>query len=236
MNKGAIVDGIKKAKRLLKKADINYSENTSFPHDYLLPNKLSDEFIRVSQEKEYDTIHKIALSNGDYDILLDDYSFFQFTQDSVGVLRYAFYQSAREIPTYDSFMESIGFSKEDYNQDIEEERPFSNDYEQIISEANLSNSVTPIRYDYNKKQYQRIIHPISHLHIGHDNDVRIPMNIILTPQAFVAFVIRHVYYKHWKLAIVNQEFQKEYLSIKNTCMNIEIEDFDVDEQKDLFLI
>ncbi|MCQ6274738.1 DUF2290 domain-containing protein [Bacillus sp. V3B] len=110
-------------------------------------------------------------------------------------------------------MEQFGFNTEDYLLDSIEDRPFYRDYEQLISEAKISNSVTLIRYDYNPKQYISIIYPTSHLHIGHENQERIPMTMVLSLQAFVGFVIRHIYYKKWKKAMSHTDFLELYFSV-----------------------
>lgn len=238
MNKAVIIDGLERSKKLLRLTDIPFEQNTMYPPDLVSPKKLSDKFIRISTKKDYDQIHRTALENGDYDLLLGDQSFFQFTIDDVGVIRYAYYQTSREIPSYEEFLYDIGFTEEDIKDLLEKstELPFSHDYDQVISEAKLSNSVTPIRYDYNEGQYESIVHPTSHLHIGHDNEIRIPINVILTPSAFVAFVIRHIYYPYWKKAMNDESFKELYLSVKNACATVCEESFDLEEKKDLYLV
>lgn len=236
MNNGAIVDGIARAKKLLKKLNIGFTTNTRFPADYLVPSKFSEDFFWISQEKNYDSIHKTALENGDYDIILDDYSFFQFSRSESGVIRYAYYQSSREIITYEEFMKEYGFETIEYDLYSYDEKPFYRDYEQFVDEAKISNSVTPIRYDYNSEQYQGITHPVSHLHIGHENQVRVPLKVILSPQAFICFVVRHIYYDKWKEVISDTAFLQDYLSVKQTCTSLDSEYFNLDEANDLYLV
>ncbi|MEB2270077.1 DUF2290 domain-containing protein [Bacillus safensis] len=236
MNNGAIVDGISRGKKLLKKANIEFTTNTMFPTDNLAPNKFSEDFFRISQEKDYDKIHRTALENGDYDIILDDYSLFQFSKDYTGAIRYAYYQSSRDIITYEEFMEEFGFVDGDYLLYPSDEKPFYRDYEQLIGEAKISNSVTPIRYDYSPDQYLGITHPASHLHIGHENQIRIPIKMILSPQAFMGFVVRHIYYKKWRKAMVNDNYLQEYLSVKRTCISLDSNYFKQDEVSDLHLV
>jgi hypothetical protein len=236
MNSAAIIDGIDRAKKLLRMSDIGFNQNSMYPVDLISPAKLSDEFIRLSTKRDYDKIHRIALENGDYDLLLEDYSFFQFTKDDAGVIRYAYYQTARDIPTYSEFLESLGFSKEDIKSQDGGELPFINDYDQAVSEAKLCDSATPIRYDYNEGQYVKVIHPTSHIHIGHENEVRIPLKVILSPQSFVAFIIRHIYYDEWKKSMIKADFVQEYLKVKNSCHEVDIEKFDQDEKQDLYIL
>ncbi|MCW1940889.1 DUF2290 domain-containing protein [Bacillus anthracis] len=235
MNNGAIVDGIRRARKLLERAGIEFSLNTGRPDSLITPSKFSEDFIMVSQDEDYDKIHKTALENADYDILISDYSFFQFSLDAAGVIRYAYYQSARKVPTYDEFLKANDLSKDESY--AEGERLFSAEYDQLVSEAKLNNSVTPVRYDYNEEQYDGILHPISHLHVGHENEIRIPLNMVLTPQAFIAFILRHIYYEKWKTAVQNDpEFLNEYLVFKNSCLAIsDSEKFNIDEKKDLHL-
>ena len=66
-------------------------------------------------------------------------------------------------------------------------------YEQAIAEAKLQEGITPIRYDYDYQRYDPIFHPISHIHIGHNNGVRIGISkILFTTKNLYFFVIRNI--------------------------------------------
>ena len=121
------------------------------------------------------------MKNRDYDFLLEDDSFIQIScsldgSNGVKVIRYAYYENPRKIKSYDEFINEL-FPEEfiDYS---EEEPLFLRDYEQYKMEALLKESITPIRYDYDLENFLPIVHPASHIHIGHNNDVRIPINKI----------------------------------------------------------
>lgn len=200
-------------------------------------SKFSSEFISVSQEEEYEKIYKIAIEKGDYDFLLKDDSFFQFSCElnnsngKLTKLRYAYYQNPRAYPTYEEFLKDI------FNTEIEQcGEIFQFEYEQMIAEAKINRGVCPIRYDYDYELYQGMYHSISHIHIGHNNEVRIAVNKMLTPEKFALFVLRNIYYDVWMECYKNNvKFQQRCLTSKQRCEALVEEYFSKEENKQLFL-
>jgi len=230
MNIGAIADGVNKAKKLLRLANIDFKINKSKETNYLI-NKFSDEFFKMTKGINYDETCKTALENADYDILLSDYSFFQFScSKNVNNIRYAFYEHPRDIKSYEKFVRDIGFSLKETGEELYDE------YEQYVDEARLKKSITPIRYDYNIDLYEELKHPSSHFHVGFENEIRIPVSNIITPQAFLGFIIRHIYRDKWIKALDNGRFYNYYERIKNSCSELDENYFTQEEKKLFYLI
>ena len=112
---------------------------------------------------------------------------------------------------------------------------FIEEYEQYISEAKLKDFVTPIRYDYDYSSYDMINHSISHLHIGREEDIRIPLSKVLSPQAFTVLIIKNLYLEYWKKAISKDSFKNVFEKSKQNCTAIEEELFAEFEKYQLYL-
>lgn len=204
MNLTMMQEGFRKSKRILTTCNLFQSENYA-KRLIFTPSKFSRYFFQAShnleQDGDYRKLYQLAIANKDYDILLKDYSFFQFSCESdvnnkIVKYRYAYYEAPSEFPTYEEFLNELGFSYEECGED------FFSDYEQVVDEAKIKNTVTPLRYDYDENLHEPPVHSISHLHLGFQNEIRVPIKYILTPHAFVSFVIRHIYWKQWKKALV----------------------------------
>jgi hypothetical protein len=232
MNLAIMEEGFRKAKKILNACDLfeteNYTKGLMFK-----PSKFSKDFFSISQDRDYYKIYKLAITNKDYDILLKDYSFFQFSCESSDIntivkYRYAYYETPSEFPTYEDFLDENGFSYIDCGEELIQE------YQQVIDEAKFKNTVTPLRYDYDEDLYNSPVHPISHLHLGFQNEIRIPIKCILTPHAFVSFVIRHIYWKKWKQLMNDSNFCSIYY-VKSECKVLPNENFSQDEEKDFYM-
>ena len=236
MNIASIRASLDDARCILKQAGVfkDYNKSRKLTLDVM---KFSEEFIKNSQLEDYDLIHKTAMRNSDYDFLLNDDSFFQFScvneggNLEKGIIRYAFYENPRVYPTYEEFLVLNGFSYEDCGEE------FYMDFEQEIEEAKLKKNVTPIRYDYDHRFFKPVEHSISHIHIGHNNDIRISTSTILNPAKFVSFVLRNVYPKIWNNAFMNDEAFKELcLSSRRSCHQVNENYFEDDEKGLLHII
>lgn len=216
MNIPTISASYRKARQLLSDLNLLETENTSREFN-LNFNKFSSDFFQNFQDDDYDKIYKICIQNSDYDLLLKDGSFFQFSvlpnntgSSSInkGNARFAYYQNPREHYNYEDFLKRIILSEmKDVTSD-EVGDMFYSDYEQYISESKLKNSVTPIRYDYDVETYSKDKHPCSHFHIGLNNNIRLGTDKFILPYTFICFIIQHIYYDTWKSIIDISPFFK----------------------------
>lgn len=225
MNTNSILVSLSEVKELLVQAGLYKQENTSRPRS-ISNSKLSSNFLSVMYSNNYDTVYKTAMRNSDYDFTLIDDSFLQFSVVShkdgleYGKIRYAYFPNPRIHQTYNEFLLDIETTYEEAG-DI-----FSEEYEQYIAEAKLKDAVTPIRYDYDYDAYKKDpLHPISHLHIGVEEDVRLPISRILTPQAFILIVIRNMYLDYWKQAQSNTIIMDIVNHTKQQCPNLGLDKF-----------
>lgn len=199
---------------------------------------LSNAFKSIFQTGEYFRIYTVGKENYDFDFLLQDESYLQFSisqdsEDSPPELRYAFFQNPQYFITYEEFLGVQDIAIEDVGETFQEF------YDQFLIEAELNSSSIPIRYDLDKVNYKPIIHSTSHFHIGHNNDVRIPCKMILTPMMFTLFIIKHSYYNIWKQNIENPDGNlNQALNLeKRNCSNLSIPFWDdLLESKELFFI
>lgn len=204
---------------------------------------VSDEFKRASYKGDYFSAYKAGISNFDYDFLLKDNSFFQFTlkdgnNGNLPDARYAFFQNPQEYITYEQYIEYLrGKSIIENETNDEIGLSFVDEYEQHLIEQQLNLSSTTIRYDVDEPGYIPLIHSVSHIHIGHINNVRIPCNRILSPMKFVLFVIKHVYYYEWKNAINNPSsiLNRHLSNEKLACGGLNKSYWQKEEEKELFL-
>ncbi|AVK83602.1 hypothetical protein C3943_08470 [Lysinibacillus sp. B2A1] len=233
MNEATLLNSINDCKKILKELDLLNEYNMSRPNS-LSMNKFSEEFIKLSQKKDYEKIYVTAMKNRDYDFLLNDDSFIQFSckleKDlRKSTIRYAYYENPRNIKTYKEFLIEFDLGEDTDGILLE-------DYEQYKAESLLKNSITPIRYDYDGEQFVPIHHPVSHIHIGHNNEVRIPMNKVITPLKFIIFLMGNVYRKKWIEKLENNhDFKQNILRVKNNSFQLDNKLFSVEEEKLLYL-
>jgi hypothetical protein len=199
----------------------------------------SEEFIQATRSNRHTELHKIATKNHDYEILLKDDSIFQFTWNE-NKLRYAFIQNPTTYVSKDEFLAKIytpedllQLSDEDYIDLIENINDW--EYEQFFIEQSLNLESNIIRYDLDSKGYLPLIHPYSHLHIGVNQNLRIPCSKILTPLKFVIFAIKNTYYDQWKDAFRTENFSQKVRDSKATCINVPPQYWQAEERFELFL-
>lgn len=198
--------------RLLKEIELLDEINYSIPENSFDIKKFSKEFLSISQKGDYKEIYDCAMKNKDYDFRLKDNSIMQFTiekdnKNNIIKMRYAFYKSPYLI-----------FKKD----------------EQEYTDMFLNNYVS-IRYDYDVKEYKEVIHPISHLHIGNDNNLRIPIDKILEPLEFGIFIVRNIYKNEWEILLNDKIKKNKYIRPKKQLELLE-EDFFTREEKNFLYL
>lgn len=224
MNKAAFLVDVKKCKNILGDYEILKKVNNMNIKEgsYM---KYSEEFRKIAQKKNYNVTYIKGMEYDDYDYLLKDGSFFQFSYDVYDkefIIRLAFYPSINDI-SYDDFLaENIGSRIEECGA------IFLDDYQQFLAEQESKN-VFPIRYDYNSQIYKELIHSVSHLHFGNEENIRVPLDKILLPSAFVKIVVQYFYYDLWKNKVVKQEYKNIFIQ-NNENHPIDLKFFTKDER------
>ncbi len=77
---------------------------------------------------------------------------------------------------------------------------FETSYQNFVDSTATFSPYTPVRYDMSldKEHYCRLTHPAFHLHIGFENNSRIPVKVKMTPFSFSMFILSTFYPKEWK--------------------------------------
>lgn len=184
---------INSARALLQKLGLLIRDNPT-------PCRLPEAKAR-SKDLDYVDLWQLLIQENCFNFILRDYSIFHFVwdRDSVAkVLAFSFYESPRGVPSLREFIsETYGPEYLEILGEGEFELVLP-EFEQFVAELPLRNGVTPVRYDYSEAQYVPGRHPVSHLHVGHNNEVRISVDRILNPLSFVAFILRQFYPVVWR--------------------------------------
>ncbi|MDQ0965989.1 hypothetical protein QFZ20_001392 [Flavobacterium sp. W4I14] len=92
------------------------------------------------------------------------------------------------------------------------------------------------RYDASSTGYSPLIHSFSHLHIGLNQNVRIPVSLLLTPLKFTKFSIKNTYFDQWKkYALGRVDLDKELGEIKKHCMKLSGTQWNSIEENELYI-
>lgn len=195
---------------------------------------------KIGKTNSINQIHSLAIENLDYEILLQDQSIFQFSNLN-GEFRYAYIQNPHSFYTKEEYLNFIftpddllAMDNEELNSlidDIDE-----NQYEQFLNEQELNSQSNYFRYDASSTGYSPLIHSFSHLHIGLNQNVRIPVSLLLTPLKFTKFSIKNTYFDQWKkYALGRVNLDKELGEIKKHCMKLSGTQWNSIEENELYI-
>lgn len=162
--------------------------NESFANAGLLP--LNEEFrdLILSSKTTYSSVYVAGLSLSHYNILLTDYSYFQFSWDRENYVRYAYYPNPF-ISGKDNELESFRRLQELVESGLLQHE----EYLTILSERSAMSGIPMLRYENAPDQRKKFAHPCSHFHIGFHSENRWPVRRILTPYAFSLLVFKNYY-------------------------------------------
>lgn len=160
----------------------------------------SPAFFANMHSDDYRIIYDTISDNADWEIMLNDESFFQFTFRK-GEYSMAFYPRPSVYTTYDDWiawflLEELEIKPEDFEKEKEElilESDTKSDYEQFLNEAEALKTIVPVRFDYDVANYMKIYHPLCHFHFGVNNSIRIATDKFMTPLMFFHFVLKNYY-------------------------------------------
>lgn len=200
----------------------------------------SNELKKLAKQNRHRVIYDCAIKNLDYDIILKDDSIFQFKYDN-DEIRYAFIQNPITFITKEEYLEHY-FHKEDLLEmdEIELDELLKGisdfEYEQFLNEQELNITANIIRYDASNLGYTPLLHSFSHIHIGNNQDLRIPLDKIITPLKFSKFCIKNSFYPLWKNYFKkNNEFKDEIKLAKSKCSNLPSNKWKEIEKNELYL-
>lgn len=194
----------------------------------------SDEFKRACIEKKYFEAYDVGINNLDYDFLLNDASFFQFSRSEKSgavTLRYAYYPNPIDTISYIDYLTEHDFTFEECGEELKEQ------YEMDMSNASQKSDFNVIRYDYSEKEYSEGIHSVSHFHIGFKKSVSIPISKVLLPETFVNFILKSCFYTDWKEKISSDSVcKREYFSHKKSLKILKKRHWGELDKSELFIV
>lgn len=184
--------------------------------------------------KSYLELYDFAVHNQEYNMMLDDQSFFQFTEiDHQKSIRFAHYPNPyKHIEWQEEHIEATIMLN---NGDLDH-----SEYEQILSESTFSFGSPIVRYDLSLEQYCEKYHPAAHFHIGFISNNRWPVKRKLTPLAFVLKIIFVYYPDIWKRSVEKSEadgidsLDDAYSREKKKCMLLDPSHFSSCENDRLY--
>lgn len=184
MNQGLFEAQLNEIHRLLK--IINLLEERNYPHFPANPRAI---FKSLSYPQIWELIYKEQY----YNFRLVDDSLLQFKLETENVL--CFHYSYYDCP-YEPKMSIEEFEQKHPLNEKYQIEELQLDYENYIV-PKAKETFIPIRYDYDPQLYNPCIHPASHIHIGHNNSIRVSAKKILRPLSFILLIIRQIYPEYW---------------------------------------
>ena len=156
----------------------------------------SKDLVSVSKKGDIQSLYAYMSDNLDYDILLVDDSMITMNMEG-GLVRMVYLQNP--IKHIDILEYVSMYHKDDLNVcSVDELREiYKEEYERHLATLELNKAAVYIRYDEDPTLYRPMVHPYIHLHIGMNNNIRIPSSVEMTPLTFILFILQQVYYDVW---------------------------------------
>lgn len=177
----------------------------------------------------YLKVWETCLTNQIYDFQLIDNSLIQFRVDSFNPPKvgYSYYECPYQCLSYKEFIETeMGFDIMIVGDGLMEE------YGDYLSGCTLKDTVTPIRYDYDPDRYEEGKHPASHVHFGHQSNIRVgTRKLLVKPLSFLLFTIRQMYPNHWAILLQDNQAPIWCRNVRTNLANVHT---DYWKPKDLF--
>jgi hypothetical protein len=158
------------------------------------PLRVNEKFrdLLFSEGIQYSELYLAGLELQHFNILLTDFSFFQYSFSDDDHVRYAYYPNP--------FVETAHASENIHRlrELVEAELITGEEFLAIVNEQRNDNRAAPIRYENAPGDRKPFSHPCSHFHIGHGVGGRWALSRHLTPLAFTLLVLKHYYAAQWQ--------------------------------------
>jgi hypothetical protein len=156
----------------------------------------TDEVFRdvaLDENASYQEIFTTGLSRSHYNILLNDYAFYQFGWESERSWRLGYFPNP--------WLSGVPSAKNEQHQleSLEEAGLLTHEeVSDLLSEMSYRGAVPPIRFEYACDQYREIAHPAAHFHIGRHTDNRWASALAIGPLAFSLHISKMYYPEAWR--------------------------------------
>lgn len=191
MNRDDLVPQIRKAWTYTKALKID----ELFQGPTALDASESFKTLAIEPRVTYEELYLTGLREVQYNILLKDYSFFQFGTGDIDGVRFAYYPN----PFLGAAPDAVAELNE-MREYVAEGLIDVDEFLHRASEIRRPQHPPLVRYEYAKSQYNEATHPCSHLHLGFHGDNRWPVRRYLTAHAFALLIFRLFYLEFWMRA------------------------------------
>ncbi|MBA1289192.1 DUF2290 domain-containing protein [Pseudomonas japonica] len=232
MTRQEVANGIMKTFGVVEKLQL--LESFSQPE----PLPVNEDFRKIilSEGNTYRDVYLAALNMSYHNIILSDFSFFQFSIEKQDHVRYAYYPNPFMSG---SLEEKKRFRK--YRELLEAELISQEDFERMLVDTSHVSGVPMFRYENAPGQRVKFHHPCSHFHIGFHSENRWPVERILTPFAFSLLVLKQYHGISWRShgdseddAHTGNIFDTNLISEKYECRIIGPDFFEDIEKRSFF--
>ena len=184
----------------------------------------------------YRELYLCGVENGDYNLLLDDYSFLQYSYTMPDHYRLAYY------PNPFAGM-GAGFAAE-VEEAVDDGVLSYEEYSQYVSEQPYDVRIPVIRFELHVGACRASEHPAAHFHVGLHTENRWPVARKLTPRMFSLLIAKTYYSENWRVngamevdgdGFVNA-FDRKSVGEKNDCQLLGGELFHETERQQLHFI
>lgn len=233
MNKGKFNDSLRWCHFLLKSLKLVKQEYIPRTMDYSDDSKA----LAQSETSTYQEIYNTAVNNLDYEFAMTDDSLLQLYLNG-NIIRYAFIQNPIQPLSFLDFLRE-NFEDKDIPKDEDKlnelQSELQDDYEQRLNDQRLNEKAIYLRYDLDQTGYRPRVHSYAHLHVGLNQNFRIPVHSIITPLSFVITIIKWLYPSYWMTFLGDSELTKQFDNYKGKNENMKDAMWHNSEFKDLFL-
>lgn len=194
----------------------------------------SDDFKSASSDANstYEDVYLVGMRDSQYNILLRDYSFFQFGMGGRDGVRFAYYPNPFLGQATETLSE-LGELREYVSEGILEVEDFLH----RVSEIRHHRQPPMMRYEYSLSQYVENSHPCSHIHLGFHGENRLPVKRYLTAHGFCLLIFRLFYLENWqkadsiKVGEQNLEIDAIFEAVRTDCRVLHAHEFSEAESK-----
>lgn len=178
---------------------------------------------------DYVDVWKTHVKHQWYDLRLDDNSLFFFNKegDDANFSYLGCPYLCEPYSEYRTKSEFAGF-EESFIQEL---------YEDELTSSDVNPKPYYFRYDYEERSYREGEHPVSHLHCGLMENVRIGLSKTMDVMSFSAFILRQVYVHHWSMVLYDEPLYHDLHICKSNLTDIKPIYYNkFDQYQDFYLV
>jgi len=189
VNRPDVISGIRKVWEFSKALSVGELFSNPMP---LVPSQAFVD-VAIDPYSSYESLYLCGLQNGDYNIQLADFSYFQFGFSKQDHVRFAYYPN----PFLGSSTEVVA-EVEELRGYVEEGLVTIEEFLHRVAEIRNSQHAPLLRYENAPDDYIEFLHPCSHFHFGHHTENRWLIQRVLSPLSFALIVFQQFHSRSWQ--------------------------------------